>query len=122
MGFHLGYRFYNQFSLVGMAGYHRFPAGSFPAGDTAGWWWNLSANLESEIVKKPLRVYIDIGPGIYLGKTGDLKPGFNMGLGAAYGLKGGWDIELGVDFHHIFTSGVPDPNFYVTYTRLVHRF
>jgi opacity protein-like surface antigen len=119
LGCYIGSRLTPQFSLLGMAGYNRFSSNASSSGDTE--WWHVSANLKSEIVKNPLRLYINVGPGIYLAKGGALKRGFNFGAGAAYSLKSNWDIELGADFHHVFTRGI-DPNFFLTYARMVFRF
>lgn len=126
-GCHLGYQLStsNQFSLVGMVGRNRFRSASSsndPNKEMEKLWWNISANLQSEVLKIPFRIYVDAGPGIYISGSGVFTPGFNFGLGAAYSLKADWGIELGVDFHHLFSKGVPDPNFLVTYVRLLYHF
>lgn len=121
-GCHFGYQLSTQFSLKGMVGYNHFRSDSSSNDDMEMQWWNISANLQSEVVKVPFRIYVDVGPGIYISGSGVLKPGFNFGLGAAYSLKADWGIELGANFHHLFTKGVPDPNFLVTYARLVYHF
>ncbi len=119
LGCHIGYRLAPQFSLVGLAGYNRFGSGSSVTDDTL--WWNISGNLKSEIVKDPFRVYINVGPGIYISKTGALKRGFNVGAGTAYSLTSKYIIEIGADFHRVYIEGL-DPSFLVTYARLVYRF
>jgi len=119
LGCYTGYRLTPQFSFQGMVGYNRFASNSSLRGDTE--WWNISANLKSEIVKNPLRLYVNVGPGIYVSESGALKRGFNFGAGAAYSFSSNWDIELGADFHHVFTRGI-DPNFFLTYARMVYRF
>ncbi len=121
-GCHFGYQLSSQFSLKGMVGYNHFRSGSSSNDDMEMQWWNISGNLQSEVVKVPFRIYVDVGPGIYISGSGGLTPGFNFGLGAAYSLKADWDIEFGANFHHLLTKGVPDPNFLVTYARLVYRF
>ena len=85
-------------------------------------WWNISANLQSQVFKIPFRIYVEAGPGIYISGSGVFTPGFNFGLGAAYAIKADWGVELGVNYHHLFTGGVPDPNFLVTYARLLYHF
>ena len=119
IGCHIGYRFAPQFSLIGLVGYNPFGSGSPETEDTL--WWNISGNLKSEIVTDPFRVYINVGPGIYISKTGDIKRGFNIGAGAAYSLTSRYIIEIGADFHRVYIEGL-DPNFLVTYARLVYRF
>jgi hypothetical protein len=121
-GCHFGYQLSPQFSLQGMLGYHHFRSDSSSNNDMERQWWSISANLQSEVLTVPFRIYVDVGPGIYLSGKGGLTPGFNFGLGAAYSLKTDWGIELGANLHHLFTKGVPDPNFLVTYARLVYRF
>jgi hypothetical protein len=121
-GCHFGYQLAAQFSLKGMVGYNRFRSNSSSNDDMEMEWWNISANLQSEVVKVPFRIFVNVGPGIYVSGSGVLTPGFNFGVGAAYSLKTDWGIDLGVNFHHLFTKGVPDPNFLVTYARLVYHF
>jgi hypothetical protein len=107
-----------KFSLAGFLGYNDFKSRSSSTGDTR--WWNISANLKSEIMKNPFRVYVNAGAGIYIPKTGDMKQGFNFGAGAAYSLKSNYAIELGADFHLVNTIGI-NSSFLVTYARLVYR-
>jgi hypothetical protein len=121
-GCHFGYQLSTQFSMVGMVGYNRFSSDSSSYDPKEKEWWNISANLQSEVLKIPFRIYVDAGPGIYISGSGVFTPGFNFGLGAAYSLKSDWGVQLGVNFHHLFTKGVPDPNFLVTYARLVYHF
>jgi hypothetical protein len=119
LGCHLGFRFAPQFSLIGLVGYNRFGSSSSVMDDTL--WWNISGNLKSEIVKDPFRIYVNVGPGIYISKTGALKKGFNVGAGAAYSLTSKYIMEIGADFHRVYIKGL-DPSFLVTYARLVYRF
>ena len=119
IGCHVGYRFAPQFSLIGLVGYNHFGSVSSAADNTL--WWNISGNLKSEIVKNPFRIYVNVGPGIYISKTGAVKRGFNVGAGAAYSLTSGYIIEIGADFHRVYIEGI-DPHFLVTYARLVYRF
>jgi hypothetical protein len=101
-----------------MLGYNDFKSQSSSAGDTR--WWNISANLKSEIIKNPFGVYINAGAGIYIPKTGEPEQGFNFGAGAAYSLKSNYTVELGADFHLVNTIGI-NSSFLVTYARLVYR-
>ena len=121
-GCHFGYQLSTQFSLVGMVGYNRFSSDSSSYNPKEKEWWNISANLQSEVFKIPFRIYVDAGPGIYISGCGVFTPGFNFGLGAAYSLKSDWGVQLGTNYHHLFTKGVPDPNFLVTYARLLYHF
>ena len=121
-GCYFGYQLSTQFSLVGMVGYNRFRSDSSSNNDMEMKWWNISGNLQSEVVKVPFRIYLNVGPGIYISGSGILTPGFNFGVGAAYSLKADLGIDLGINFHHLLTKGVPDPNFLVTYARLLYHF
>jgi len=125
-GCHFGYQLStsNQFSLVGVGGYNRFrsDSSSDDSREREMRWWNISANLQSQVFKIPFRIYVEAGPGIYISGSGVFTPGFNFGVGAAYSLKADWGVELGVNFHHLFSKGVLDPNFLVTYARLLYHF
>jgi hypothetical protein len=120
LGCNVGYRLSPQFSLVGLLGYDHFRLKSSSPLSGQRLWWNISGNLKSEIVKNPFRVYFNTGFGIYISETGIVKPGINCGAGTAYSLKSNWVIELGADFHRVYTKTL-DPNFFVTYARLVYR-
>jgi Mg-chelatase subunit ChlD len=119
LGGKIGYRLAPQFSLVGLVGRHRLTAGN-PWTNAAGW-WNISLNLRSEIVRNPLVVYVNVGPGIYFPTSGDTRQGFNAGAGASYSFSPGWGLEIGTDFHRVFAAG-PDPNFFVLHAMMVYRF
>ncbi len=121
-GCHFGYRLSAQFSLVGMVGYNRFSSDSFSNDPMEMQWWNISANLQSEVFEIPFRIYVGVGPEIYISGSGVFTPGFNFGVGAAYSLKSDWGIEIGANFHYLLTRGVPDPSFLVTNARLVYHF
>ncbi len=118
-GCNIAYYLTPKFSLAVLLGYHSFSADS-PGGDDI-YFWNISGNLRSEIVKNPFRVFVNAGAGIYIPKSGPAKRGVNIGAGAAYSLKADWVVEVGADFHMVAGIGT-DPNFMVTYARLVHRF
>lgn len=113
----IGYRLTPTFSLVGLLGYNYFSSSSSLSRDSL--WWNISANLRSEIAKNPLRFYINAGAGIYISKSGALTSGVNVGTGAAYSLKSNYIIELGMDFHLVNRLG-NDSTFFVTHAGLVH--
>jgi len=118
-GCNIGYRPAPNFSLVLMLGYNSFSADSPDNEDI--YLWNISANLRSEIVKSPFRVFVNAGAGIYFPKSRSAKRGVNIGAGAAYSLKADWIIEMGANFHLVNSIGT-DPNFMVTYAGLVYRF
>jgi len=118
-GCNLGYRLAPKFSAVLMLGYNAFNAVSTGNGDIS--FWNISANLRSEIVKNPFRVFVNAGAGIYFPESGSAKRGVNIGAGAAYSLKADWIFEVGANFHLVNSIGT-DPNFMVTYAGLVYRF
>ncbi|HLP60334.1 MAG TPA: vWA domain-containing protein [Candidatus Deferrimicrobium sp.] len=114
----IGYRLTPTFSLVGLVGYNYFSSSSSLSGD--GLWWNISTNLRSEIVKNPLRFYINAGAGLYISKSGVLKSGVNVGTGAAYSWRSNYSIELGADFHLVDSLG-NDSTFLVTHAGVVYR-
>ncbi|HLP48273.1 MAG TPA: choice-of-anchor X domain-containing protein, partial [Candidatus Kapabacteria bacterium] len=114
----IGYRLTPTFSLVGLVGYNYFSSSSSLSSD--GRWWNISANLRSEIVKNPLRFYINAGAGLYISKSGVLKSGVNVGTGAAYSWRSNYSIELGADFHLVDSLG-NDSTFLVTHAGLIYR-
>jgi len=119
LGLDIDYHFTPQFSVMGLLGYNHFNSGSPSVSDT--YWWNISANLKYEFTTNPLRPYANGGPGIYIPKSGSTKMGFNAGLGLDYSLTPDWTIELGVDYHSIFTSGT-DTQFTVPHIGLIYRF
>lgn len=119
IGLDFDYHFTPQFSVLGLLGYNHFDSGSPSVSDT--YWWNISANLKYEFTTNPLRPYINGGPGIYIPESGSTKPGFNAGLGLDYSLTSDWIIELGADYHHVFTSG-SDTQFFVPHIGLIYRF
>ena len=114
----IGYRLTPTFSVVGLLGYNYFSSGSSLSRDSL--WWNVSVNLRSEIVKNPLRFYINAGAGIYISKSGALTSGVNIGTGAAYSLKSNYIIEFGTDFHLVNTLG-NDSTFLATHAGVVYR-
>lgn len=118
-GLNVDYHFTSQFSLVGLLGYNHFKASSTLWDDTH--WWNLSTNLKYELTTHPLRPYVNVGPGLYKPKGGSIKPGLNVGLGMDYSLNPYWILELGGDYHHVFTRG-SSTRFFVTHVGLIYRF
>ncbi len=119
IGLDFDYHFTPQFSMVGLLGYNHFDSGSPSVSDT--YWWNISANLKYELTTNPLRPYVNGGPGVYVPEHGSTELGFNAGLGLDYSLTSDWIMELGADYHHIFTSG-SDTQFFVPHLGLIYRF
>jgi hypothetical protein len=119
LGGSLGFRLSPNFSAVVLLGYNSFTAG-FAGGENTSF-LDISFNLRSEMVKYPVNVFINAGAGIYFPRSGSVERGVNVGAGVSYSWKTDWAIELGGDFHLINSVGT-DPNFFVTYARLVHRF
>lgn len=118
LGFDLNYRLSPRFSLVGFFGYNRFKSALPSIEDT--YWMNISLNMKYGFTTKPIRPYINTGPGIYIPKTGALRPGFNVGLGIDFPLSSGLIMELGTDYHHIFYSGI-DTKFLTGHAGLILR-
>ena len=113
------YHFTPQFSVLGLLGYNHFDSGAPSVSDT--YWWNISANLKYEFTTNPLRPYVNGGPGVYIPEHGSTRLGFNAGLGLDYSLTSDWIMELGADYHHVFTSG-SDTQFFVPHLGLIFRF
>ena len=118
-GFDLDYRITPNVSLVGFFGCNRFKAASSLWNDTH--LLNVSGNLKYEFTTTALRPYIIAGGGLYLPKSGNAKPGINFGLGIDFQLNPQWVIELGGNYHHIFTSGT-STRFAITHGGLIFRF
>jgi hypothetical protein len=103
LGLDIDYRLTPQLSMVGFLGYNRFSA-TFPAWNDTHW-WNISANFKYQFSTNPIHPYINGGPGLYIPQNGTVQPGLNFGLGVDYNLNYNWTLELGGDYHHIFTGG-----------------
>jgi opacity protein-like surface antigen len=119
IGLNFDYRFTSHFSFVGLLGYNQFESGTSSIRST--YWWNISANVKYEFTANLFRPYIQGGPGIYVPKTGSTKLGFNAGLGVDYSLARNWTVELGGDYHHVFTSG-SNTQFIVPRIGVTYRF
>ncbi|MCP5047919.1 MAG: porin family protein, partial [bacterium] len=119
LGLNIDYHFTPQLSLLGFLGYNRFKAASTLWDDTH--LWNLSANLKYEFTTNRLRPFVNAGGGIYIPKSGNAKPGINMGIGLDYSLNTRWIAEWAVDYHYVFTSG-SSTRFFVTHAGLIYRF
>ncbi len=119
VGCNLDYHFTTQWSLVGFLGYNHFKAATPVIPNTH--WWNVSANLKYEFTTNPFRPYVNAGAGLYKPKGGSIKLGVNVGLGWDYSLNPNWILELGGDYHHVFTSG-SSTRFFVTHVGLIYRF
>jgi opacity protein-like surface antigen len=119
IGLNFDYHLAPQLSAVGLLGYNHFNSGTPSVSDP--YWWNISMNLKYEFTTNPLRPYVNAGPGVYIPEHGSTRLGFNAGLGLNYSLNPSWVIELGADYHHIFTSG-SDTDFFVPCIGLFFRF
>lgn len=114
-----GYHFTQQFSAIGLVEYNHLKAGEPSVRDT--YWCNISANFKNKLVKLSLCPFINGGPGIYIPENGSVKAGFNVGVGLDCSLTPDWIIELGADYHHVFTNG-NDVDFCVQHISLIYRF
>ena len=113
----IGYQLTPTFSFVGIFGYNSFSSSSSLSSNNL--WWNISLDARAEIVKNPLRFYMNAGLGMYIDKSGDIKNGVNVGTGAAYSWIPNFSIELGADFHLVNTLG-NDSTFVVTHAGLIY--
>ena len=104
-----------QLWVVGIVGFNQFDA----ANDTH--WWNLSANLKYEFTTNPLRPYVKGGGGLYIPESGSSRAGYNVGAGVNYDLTPKWTLELGGDYHEVFTSG-SNIQFAVPHIGVIYRF
>jgi len=102
----LDYAFTTYARLMFMAGLNQFTAESF-AGVEHPRWINLSINCKA-LFPAPtgtgMRYYLQGGCGYYLPKTGSNEIGFNLGLGGQIPIGAPFDIEFGIDYHHVFTD------------------
>jgi opacity protein-like surface antigen len=119
IGLNAGYRLTPQVSLVGLFAFNYFNSGSPLVNDT--YWWNLSANLKYAFTTNPVRPYLIVGPGIYIPKSGSIRVGYNFGLGIDYNLNPNWQIELGLNRHHIYVSG-SGIKYYLGHIGFIYRF
>lgn len=114
----IAYHLTPTFSFVGLFGYNYFRSSSSLSSNSL--WWNISFNVRSEIVKNPLRFYMNAGVGLYIDKNGDIKNGVNIGTGTAYSWLPNFSIEIGADFHLVNTLG-NDSTFLVTHAGLIYK-
>ena len=103
LGLDLAYKLKPKLSVVGRLGYHHFSAGSATVSDTH--WWNLSGNLHYHAASGTVRPYMGGGGGIYKPKSGSERWGLNATLGIDLRLDQTWSIDIGADYHNVFTSG-----------------
>ncbi len=102
-----------------MIGFNRFDGVTPAVGDTH--WWNLSANLKYELSSASLRPYVNGGVGLYIPETGSSMAGYNIGVGLDYSNSPGWNLELGIDHHEVFTNSA-NTRFMVPRIGGVYRF
>ena len=113
------YRFSEDLSAVGLLGYNQFSAGSSAVSDTH--WWNISANLKYHLTPNAWRPFVNGGVGMYVPESGSTKPGLNLGAGVKYTLRSDLFLEIGADYHFVFSS--PDEiEFLVPHVGLAYRF
>jgi len=118
----MDYHFSPQLSAVALLGFNHFRVKPNYLPDYQDtYWWNLSANLKWELSTNPLRPYVNGGFGLYMPKTGSIRPGFNLGFGLDHTLNPNLVLEAGMDYHHILTPQ-EDPEFYTTHIGLILRF
>ncbi len=115
----LDYHFTSKLSVVGTIGYNHFKGGSAGVSDT--YWWNITANAKYRFTTQNLQPYITGGAGLYVPEHGSTEPGANGGLGVDYTIDKNWVLEVGVDYHCIFTSG-SDTEFFNPHIGLLRRF
>lgn len=115
----LDYQFTPQLSVVGLLGYNHFKSGSSSVSDT--YWWNLSANLKYTFTPNVWRPYVNGGLGFYAPESGSSEPGFNLGAGVDYSLRPNLTLEIGADYHNIFTSG-NDIEFLVPHIGVIYHY
>ncbi len=97
------YRFKPRFAFVGLVGYHAFPAATANADDT--FWINVSANLRHDWSAGAWRPFVGGGIGLYIPEHGSSELGINASVGAGHAMSPGWTLELGADYHRVFTAG-----------------
>lgn len=118
-GLDADYHFTNQFSLVGLLAINRFKADGPGVSDTH--WFNLSLNGKYEFGNNPFRPYLNLGPGLYIPKSGSSKFGFNSGVGVTRTITTSWTAEAGFNYHRIFANP-SDLDFFAAHLGLIYRF
>jgi hypothetical protein len=63
-------------------------------------------------LSEPVQPYITGGAGLYIPESGATKLGAEMGIGVDRQFNQSWGLEVGADYHNIFTSG-DDVSFWV---------
>ncbi|HLP58406.1 MAG TPA: hypothetical protein VK186_06235 [Candidatus Deferrimicrobium sp.] len=114
------YYLHPQLSIVASIGFNKFrakPAFSY-LGNT--YWWNLSANLKWEFTTSRIRPYIHGGGGLYIPKTGFIKPGLNVGAGLNRLFNPNLVLDFGIDYHRIIQARLKDIEFYTVHAGLVY--
>ena len=103
LGLDIAYKLKPRLSALGRLGYHRFRAGSSAVSDT--YWWNLSANLRYQAASGSVRPHIGGGAVTYKAESGSARWGLNSVLGIDVRLDQTWSLDVGADYHRVFTSG-----------------
>ena len=67
-------------------------------------WWNVSTTIRYYYPVMRFRPFIDIGPGFYIPDEGDNRFGAKLGLGVGYAISDRVVIEVGTDYHSIFSG------------------
>jgi len=93
----------DRLSAVAALQYSNFKASQSGLSDT--YWWSLSGSVKYQFSAQPLQPYIMGGAGLYSPESGSTEPGVLLGLGVDYQLNPQWSVELGADYHNVFTSG-----------------
>lgn len=112
-----GYRLGHRLTVLGLAGFYDLPrtgAGS----ETV---LELSANLRRRLTGGVLAPYVQGGPGAYRA-FGGWELGGNLGLGLTYSASPATDLEGGVDYHDVFSSGDDDLQFWTVHAGFAIRF
>ncbi|MGD2115699.1 MAG: outer membrane beta-barrel protein, partial [Acidobacteriota bacterium] len=124
-GLHLGLDleapFRARWSAVGTLSYSRFEAAARGLDDQE--WLSLTAGLK--YAPKPgrpgrLRPYVTGALGLYEPDRGSTEAGYTLGVGLDYELDPDWALELGADYHDLFTDR-PDLEFLALRLGIVYR-
>ena len=115
----VAYNINSELSIEGLIGYNNFQDKNSSINDS--YLINASSNLKYNFSSSQFRPFINGGFGAYFAKEEAIKIGANLGIGLDYKLIPEWTVELGGNYHHVFTSG-NDLKFIVSNIGLIYRF
>jgi hypothetical protein len=69
-------------------------------------WWNVSPTIRYHLpLSDKVRGYMNLGPGLYIPRDGDVRFGGKVGLGVDFHLSERLILEMGTDYHTTLKKG-----------------